>query len=49
MSNVLKPEKQEQIRGITPGRFLSSHRWGPDQVIVAAVAKLKAVAQALVP
>lgn len=38
-----------QMRGITPGRFLSAHRWGPDLVIVAAIAKLEAVARALVP
>jgi len=38
-----------QMRGITPGRFLCAHKWGADSVIVAAVAKLEAVATALVP
>jgi len=38
-----------QMRGITPGRFLSAHRWGTDLVIVAAIGKLEAAARALVP
>lgn len=38
-----------QRRGITPGRFVSSHNWNQQRVLLRAVATLKSCAQRLVP
>lgn len=38
-----------QMRGLTPGRFLYSHRWGNTTVMQHATASLRAAAQAIVP
>lgn len=38
-----------QMKGITPGRFVSSHTWGADVVIKATIDKLEQCALQLVP
>lgn len=38
-----------QRRGLTPGRFLSSHNWNGAPIIQTSIGVLRAAAHALVP